>query len=33
MVARREVRLREWDEYAARRRARLRRLTFGVLGR
>lgn len=33
MVARREQRLREWDEYAARRRARLRRLTFGLLGR
>jgi hypothetical protein len=33
MVARREQRLREWDEYMARRRARLRRLTFGLLGR
>ncbi len=33
MVARREQRLREWDEYVARRRARLRRLTFGLLGR
>lgn len=33
MVARREQRLREWDEYLARRRARLRRLTFGLLGR
>jgi hypothetical protein len=33
MVVRREARLREWDEYVARRRARLRRLTFGVLGR
>jgi hypothetical protein len=33
MVERREQRLREWDEYAARRQARLRRLTFGLLGR
>lgn len=33
MVARREARLREWDEYVARRRAGLRRLTFGLLGR
>ena len=33
MVARREQRLREWDEYMARRRARLQRLTFGLLGR
>jgi hypothetical protein len=33
MVARREQRQREWDEYVARRRARLRRLTFGLLGR
>jgi hypothetical protein len=33
MLARREQRLREWDEYVARRRARLRRLTFGLLGR
>jgi hypothetical protein len=33
MVARREQRLREWDEYMARRRARIRRLTFGLLGR
>ena len=33
MVARREARQREWDEYVARRRARLRRLTFGLLGR
>lgn len=33
MVARRERRLREWDEYVSRRRARLRRLTFGLLGR
>jgi hypothetical protein len=33
MVARREQRLREWDDYVARRRARLRRLTFGLLGR
>jgi hypothetical protein len=33
MVARREQRLREWEEYVARRRARLRRLTFGLLGR
>jgi hypothetical protein len=33
MVAPREQRLREWDEYVARRRARLRRLTFGLLGR
>jgi hypothetical protein len=33
MVARREQRFREWDEYMARRRARLRRLTFGLLGR
>jgi hypothetical protein len=29
----REQRLREWDEYVARRRARLRRVTFGLLGR
>ena len=33
IFARREARLREWDEYVARRRARLRRLTFGLLGR
>jgi hypothetical protein len=33
MLARREQRLREWDAYMARRRARLRRLTFGLLGR
>ncbi len=33
LVARREQRFREWDEYVARRRARLRRLTFGLLGR
>lgn len=33
IFARRERRLREWDEYTARRRARLRRLTFGLLGR
>jgi len=33
IFARREVRLREWDEHQARRRARLRRLTFGLLGR
>lgn len=33
IFARREQRLREWDEYVARRRARLRRLTFGFLGR
>lgn len=33
MVARREQRQREWDDYVARRRARLRRLTFGLLGR
>ncbi len=33
MVARREARLREWDEYVARRCARLRRITFGLLGR
>jgi hypothetical protein len=33
MVARREQRLREWDEYVARRQARHRRLTFGLLGR
>jgi hypothetical protein len=33
IFARREQRLREWDEYVARRRARLRRLTFGLLGR
>ncbi|MFO7571004.1 MAG: hypothetical protein R6W48_00185 [Gaiellaceae bacterium] len=33
IFARREQRLREWDEYMARRRARLRRLTFGLLGR
>jgi hypothetical protein len=33
VVARREQRLREWDEYMARRRARIRRLTFGLLGR
>jgi hypothetical protein len=32
MVARREERLREWDEYVARRRAWRRRLTFGLLG-
>jgi hypothetical protein len=33
IFARREQRLREWDEQVARRRARLRRLTFGLLGR
>jgi hypothetical protein len=33
IFARREQRLREWDEYVARRQARLRRLTFGLLGR
>ena len=33
IFARREARLREWDEYVARRRARLRRVTFGLLGR
>ena len=33
MVARRAQRQREWDEQVARRRARLRRLTFGLLGR
>jgi hypothetical protein len=33
IFARREQRLREWDEYDARRRVRLRRLTFGLLGR
>jgi hypothetical protein len=33
MVERREQRQREWDEYVARRRERLRRLTFGLLGR
>jgi len=33
MVARRAERLREWDEYVAPRRARLRRMTFGLLGR
>ena len=33
MVERREQRHREWEEYVARRRARLRRLTFGLLGR
>jgi hypothetical protein len=33
MVARRDARFREWDELVARRRARLRRLTFGLLGR
>ena len=33
IVARRDARLRDWDEYVARRRARLRRLTFGLLGR
>ena len=33
IFARREERLRDWDEYVARRRARLRRLTFGLLGR
>jgi hypothetical protein len=33
IFARREQRLREWDEDVARRRARLRRLTFGLLGR
>lgn len=33
IFARREQRLREWDEYVARRRARMRRLTFGLLGR
>jgi len=33
IFARREQRLREWDEYVARRRARLRRLTLGLLGR
>lgn len=33
IVARRQQRLREWDEYVNRRRASLRRLTFGLLGR
>jgi ribose 1,5-bisphosphokinase PhnN len=33
IFARREQRLREWEEDVARRRARLRRLTFGLLGR
>lgn len=33
MVARRAQQQREWDEYVARRRARLRRFTFGLLGR
>jgi|GEM_PF-5411534 len=33
IFARREERLRAYDEYVARRRARLRRLTFGLLGR
>jgi hypothetical protein len=33
IFARREQRLREWDEYVARRRARIRRMTFGLLGR
>jgi hypothetical protein len=33
IFARREQRLRAWDEYVARRRARLRRLSFGLLGR
>jgi len=33
IFARREQRLREWDAYVARRRARLRRVTFGLLGR
>lgn len=33
IFARREERLRAYDEYLARRRARLRRLTFGLLGR
>ena len=33
ILARREQRLREWDEYVALRQARLRRLTFGLLGR
>ena len=33
LVARREQRLREWDEYMARRRARIRRLTLGLIGR
>ena len=33
LVADREARRREWDEYVARRRVRLRRLSFGLLGR
>lgn len=33
IFARREQRLRDRDEHVARRRARLRRLTFGLLGR
>jgi hypothetical protein len=33
MVARRGQRQRDWEQYVARRRARLRRLTFGLLGR
>jgi hypothetical protein len=33
IFARREQRLREWDEYMARRQACIRRLTFGLLGR
>ena len=33
IFARREQRLREWDEYVAHRQARLRRLTCGLLGR
>ena len=33
IFARREERLRAYDEAVARRRARLRRLTFGLLGR
>ena len=33
IFARRQARLHEWDQYVARRRARLRRLTFGLHGR
>jgi hypothetical protein len=33
IFARRAERLRAYDEYLAQRRARLRRLTFGLLGR
>ena len=33
VYARRLERLAQWDEAEARRRARLRRLTFGLLGR